>query len=699
MTLRREVKLGKMLLAGGAPEAALKIVDEANGAADGNASFHALKAAIFVRMKDTANGVAEAQKAIEINPAEIDAALLLSAEKLSRGDADGALEPLVASPIASKDDFRVNLLKVQIFARKNDLPQAESILRKLIGQKPQDTMLRSQLIQIMGAQRRFDEAETEMRAIAKANPDNSKAELDVVRLVSGLKGLGAGREELEARIKAGGDVFVYQMALADIDFAQGKFADSVTLLESLIAAKDSPEHILAAQTKLAEFQLRQANYSAAETLAADILKKDQRNISGLKIRAAIRIERGEFESAISDLREALNGSPKSPELLQLMALAYEKDGKIELADRQYADAFKSSSNDSGVALRYVAFLLRQGKSSQAEDVLTQAASRNPRNFEILAALAQIKLSRQDWTGALAVADTIQNASNVRGAAAQIRGVALAGQGKSDQSIAAFEQAHELAPDAIPPVVLLVNSYLRSGKADKSEALLKEMLKKYPQDVQLIGMMGNTQLALNNFVEAERSFKAAIEIQPKFAGGYRALSDVYTRQKKYDDAANIIQTGLREQPNDLNLKLALAGLLIAKGDPDGAIATYEGILKSAPNMPVAVNNLASLLLDYRTDKSDLESAYSLAESLKGSNVPEFQDTFGWAQYKKGDYAAAVAVLEDAQKKSPNVGSIRYHLGMTYRAMGQADKAAAQLRDALRLEPEGSPLTVQIKSALK
>ena len=409
-------------------------------------------------------------------------------------------------------------------------------------------------------------------------------------------------------------------------------------------------------------------------MADTILQKDQRNISGLKIRAAIRLNRGQTEGAISDLREALNGSPKSPELLLLLALAYEKDGKMELAERQYADALKSSSSDARVALGYVQFLQRQGKIAQAEDILTDAAGRNPRSLDILSMLAQVKLARQNWKGALATADAIKNVGNDRGFAAQIRGVALYNLGKSDESIAAFEEAHASAPDAIQPAVFLAIGYLKAGKPDKSEALLNEMLKKYPQNPQLIELMGSAQLARNNFSEAERNYKAVIALQPKDPVGYKSLSDAYRIQKKYDEASNILQAGLREQPGDLSLQLAQAGLLLSKGDNDGAIASYEAILKAHPNQLVAVNNLTSLLLDYRTSASDLDSAYSLAEGLKNSKVPEFQDTYGWARYKKGDYATAMATLEDAQKKLPNIGSIRYHLGMVYNATGQSREGA-------------------------
>ena len=123
------------------------------------------------------------------------------------------------------------------------------------------------------------------------------------------------------------------------------------------------------------------------------------------------------------------------------------------------------------------------------------------------------------------------------------------------------------------------------------------------------------------------------------------------------------------------------------------------MKDKPDNPVAINNLASLLLDYRTDKASLDRAYALTEGLKNSTVPQFQDTVGWAQYHRGDFETAVGTLEGAQAKLPNLGSIRYHLAMSYIATGKTEKATEQLKAALQLEPDGSPLKDRIRSALK
>jgi cellulose synthase operon protein C len=300
---------------------------------------------------------------------------------------------------------------------------------------------------------------------------------------------------------------------------------------------------------------------------------------------------------------------------------------------------------------------------------------------------------------LAVANSIQAVGNDRGVADLIRGSAFAGQKKMGEAIGALEAAHASAPDALQPIASLVAAYVQTGKPDKAEALLKDTQKLYPDNLQLALLMGSIQLAKNNVQQAETIFKRAIEQHPNEEGGYTALSNLYTQQKNYEQASKTLQDGLRQQPDNLNVNLALAAIMIETGNYAGAIAKYESILRIKPDVPVAINNLASLLLDYRTDKESLDRAYSLADGLKNSNVPQFQDTLGWAQYHRGDFNAAVTTLENAQAKLPSLGSIRYHLAMSYIAIKQPDKASEQLKAALQLEPDGSPLKDKIRSALK
>src|SRR6266436_395539 len=234
--LDARVKLARIMVAGGAGDAALKVIEVVNDSDKPNASLHSLKATIFLRTNDPAGAVREAQRALEIDSRNVDATMLVAAKKVADGDADGALKLLNALPAGDpQDELRISLQKAQVYARKGDVPQAEALLRKAITQNPKEG-LRAQLIQLYISTKRFDDAERELRATANAAPTDSKAGMDLVRFLVSVKGAKAGRDELNARIKGGGDVFDYQLAMAELDFAEGNVAAAAESLQKLANA-------------------------------------------------------------------------------------------------------------------------------------------------------------------------------------------------------------------------------------------------------------------------------------------------------------------------------------------------------------------------------------------------------------------------------------------------------------------------------
>lgn len=697
--LDARLKLARLMTAGGAAEAALRVLDAANLGDKSNAEFHAVRSLALLRTNDSAAALREAQRAFELDPANSDAISIIAAKKTADGDLDGALKLLSAIPEGSSNEARATLQKIEIFARKKDLSKAEELLRGLIARQPKEIVYQNQLIQLLIAQNKLAEAEKEFRARIAANSADSKFALDFVRFLIATKGPDAGRAELEERLKAGGDDFDYKFTLAELDIVQGKTDQAIQALQKLATATDKAERLATVQLRLAQVYVTKGDTKAADALVEGILSKDRKNVGALRLRAARRLDTGQFDGAIADLREALNEQPKSTDLLTLIAMAYERSGKGELADRQYADALKLSNFNPEVVLRYVAFLQRKSDAARAEEVLTEAVGRNAGNIQILSSLGQVKLSRQDWTGALAVADQVAKLNDGRIPADQIRASAFAGQDKRDESIAALEDALKAKPDAIESTVALASAYVRYGRPGRAVALFKEASDKSPNNAQMLVLLGQAQLAERREQDALQSFQKAIERQPKEPGGYAALSELHTRNRDYAAAAKVLQAGLSEAPGNIGLRLLAAGLKILKGDNAAAIDEYEAILKDQPNSLVAINNIASLLLDNRTDKQSLDRAAALAEALKNSKLPQFRDTVGWAEYKQGNFKNAVATLEGVVERDPNLAAARYHLGMSYNAIGQADKAKEQFNAAAKLEPDGSSLKDSIKAALK
>jgi tetratricopeptide (TPR) repeat protein len=314
-------------------------------------------------------------------------------------------------------------------------------------------------------------------------------------------------------------------------------------------------------------------------------------------------------------------------------------------------------------------------------------------------LAQVKLQRQDWTGAQQIADTIRRLGNNSGVADQISGSALLGQNKINESIGVLQRAHAADPSAPGPVVNLVNAYLRAKEPDKAKAFLQSVLKADPKNADAYTLLGSVELESGQPDEALRYFNIAITTDPKNVNGYKALAKFYERKQDVDAAQSTIRAGLKQLPDGADLHLLLAETLQLKGDFEGAMAEYQSILDgSDPGSLTAANNLASLLTDRRTDQASLERAQSIAAILQKSPNPNFKDTLGWISYRKGDYTTAIPLLEQAVAALPNSAEVHYHLGMAYSATNQPAKAVEQFNAALNQAPDAE-LKTKIQAAIK
>jgi tetratricopeptide (TPR) repeat protein len=441
------------------------------------------------------------------------------------------------------------------------------------------------------------------------------------------------------------------------------------------------------------------DFVAAEPQIADILRADTRNVHALRLRAAMRLEQGRIDDAIADLRQALGDQPRSAEVIALLAIAYERNGSIELAEKQFSDAVRILDYAPAAGLEYVAFLKRRGRNRQAEDVLIELARRHPDNAAILTAWAQIRLAQQNWAGASEIADTIRMLKDQSGVADQILASSLSGQKKYDQSAELLTKVYADNPGALPPMFALVRSYVLDRQIDKAEAFLDAVLSASPANSEARVLKGLVQIAGNAPEQAVKSFEAAIEANPRSPAGYRALAELESSRGNYDQALNVLRAGLREQPGSLPLRLAQAGILELSGNVEAAIEQYEILLKEQPGSLVIANNLASLMSEHRKDQASLDRAYVLAKSLAESPLPQFKDTMGWISHLRGDHRRAIALLEEAVAGLPKDPLVRYHLGMSYVAAGQAERGNAELRTAADLVPPGrEALTEKIKTAI-
>ena len=698
------VHLGRILVAGGQLDVASKYADEAYALAPKEADVLSLKGTVALKLGDPTKAVEFAQEALKVAPGTLEALMVLAAERMKAGDPKAALVYLDQGATGENDrNLALQLFRLTAFQALKDDNGVEGVFKKLSQYYPGDIGVRDGLVNWYLSKGRKDDAEAALRDFAVANPKNSQAELAVVDFLRREKGNEAAKAELQARIDKGGDTFAFEGALAQLAFAEGKYSDASDLLDKLIAKTSDANNKNAARILLARMMAAQKDWAGAGKLVGTVLAGDAQNVDALMVRASIRMNSGKVDDAIDDLRTALNEAPQSPQVLLLLAAAYERNSDFDLANEQYAKVVQIAQFQPDVALVYAQFLLRYGKAEQAERVLTELRSRVPNNAQVLTLLAQLKLNRQDWLGAQELADALRkvNQGPDTTTANQVLAAALSGQKKYDEALSVLQSSVSAESDPTgTPLASLVRAYVAAGKRDVAEQFLKSILQSNPGNELAQVLLGSLYALDKQPDQAEATFKAAISAKPDSALGYQAMAQFYAGTGHLDQAEQVAREGLQHVPDNGQLRLMLALMLERDGKYDDAIQEYQTLNKADPQSTVVANNLASLLSDYRTDPASLDQAFEIASRFRSSEIPQFLDTLGWIYYLKGENAQALTLLKTAADHLPTVAAAQYHLGMAYKALGQNALAQASLERAVTISgTAGFPQLDKAQAALK
>ena len=173
----------------------------------------------------------------------------------------------------------------------------------------------------------------------------------------------------------------------------------------------------------------------------------------------------------------------------------------------------------------------------------------------------------------------------------------------------------------------------------------------------------------------------------------AISQWLREDKQINAALTIIEQALAKFPADTDLQSEMAMLCEKLGRFDQMESLLRGIMKVKPTDAHAFNALGYSLADRNIRLNEARELILKAVQLAPRD-PFIQDSLGWLEYRVGNTAEAIRILEAAYKARPDA-EIAAHLGEVYWQSGQQDKAGTIWREGLMLKSDNDTLLDTLK----
>lgn len=695
--LEARLKLGTLYFLGQAWEEAAKQAAVLMEQAPNDARVRLLNARVLIQKGEQQAGIAEINEAIRLDPDNVEGILLQSSamaiENLDQAltNIDTAIGRLPADKVRPLRELRVVML-----SQGKRTAEVETDLEALARDFPQEDSYQFQLARFYTSQGRVDEAEKLLKQVAELDTADSTRRLGYVQFLATTKDADQAAAALKTFIERSPEDLKLKLALAEL-YEVTKKPDLALAAYQQAAdqAPKTPEGYIA-RNRLATLKIQQGKVDEGKALIEGILKDAPDEPTALLLRAAVRFSEKQYADAIADLRLVLRKDEKRGKALLLLAQAYMQTGDTVLAKDAYRRLLDVEP-DNGDALQQLAVVLAIEKDfAGAEELLRKYMAQQPDDVLASGRLVEVLLGQKKLAEAEAEARRMAEMKNEDGVGDFQLARVLAQKNDLAGAAEAFRKSAEARRDDPLPLQGFVQSLVAQGRTAEALSVLKTRVAEKQDDLFAKFLLAGVYGRSGDLKSAERYLEEVIEAKPDAVVAYVSLAGLYPKDR--EARIEVFQRGLAAIPASPELSMLIGTEYEQSGRHEDAIKVYEALVKASPAYEPGLNNLAASLLDNRTDQASWARALEIAKPLEKTGNPAMLDTLGWAFYRNNNPTRAVAVLEQAVAKAPQVPIFRYHLGMAYIQAGNPVGAKQELQAALKPENKDWPGRAEAVTAL-
>ena len=400
----------------------------------------------------------------------------------------------------------------------------------------------------------------------------------------------------------------------------------------------------------AEFKMQTGDTEEAKSYLQELTKQARDFIGAWILQARLAQSDKKYDEVAALLQNVFSRDPDNIEgrVVQAQALLGKGDFKQGTEILERAD--KSFENNPLIKYQLALAYVQGRNTSQAINELEQAITIAPKYVEATILLAQLRLHAGD----------------------------------PQSAIAPLKSALQLKPEVTQIRKLLADAYQAVDRSEEAASLIREQIKKTPQDSQSYLVLGVILKKQKKNDESRKAFEKALELNPANVVAMDQLADLDLEARAFSAVHQRADALLQKDPKSAPAYFIHGRSYVIEKNFAAAEAALRKAIELDPNLAAAYNLLVAIYVE----ANKLPEALKELETVLGKN-PQYSPallTSGIIYERTGDFAKARDSYEKVLALNPNFIPALNNLAYIYsEKLNNLDRAGELARKARELAP--------------
>jgi tetratricopeptide (TPR) repeat protein len=240
-----------------------------------------------------------------------------------------------------------------------------------------------------------------------------------------------------------------------------------------------------------------------------------------------------------------------------------------------------------------------------------------------------------------------------------------------------------AADENSQKIARATAMIHAENLEEAEALLWDVLKQHPEDVQALNLLGSIRLQQKRFAESEALLRRATAIAPDFLPAYINLARVFQAQTESDKEITTLLDAARLAPIDAEVDSSLAAAYLKQND-------YRRALEALQRIPPSrrPDKTLPLLAASYLGLGSIQEARALVPAVMSRSAKDHGLLVEFAEVLL-DFdlvADALAALQVAEKRPPLTSEFFFAMGQVRERRGELALTQKNFQRAVDLNPK-------------